>query len=235
MPPCTISGARAVTGRAEHPVKPGTPDRPGAPACEQREGGPAWRFMAASGPLCTEHVSDLSEPNSGMEDPTRGREKGPGPEAEPRFAGIRWGRARCFSPGSAHRSSALVPVAFQLWRCVHDLSGGLGPLLAALAETRLSAQSWLSQSQKRDGENGCPGRSLSGFSQCPGRELPGCQTWDLKTGSFKPQIWPGLSERATEASERSGPASPRSWHSVGTYVPTGKGGLGRWVEVTEVS
>ena len=29
--------------------------------------------MVESGPLCTEHVSDLSEPNSGMEDPTRGR------------------------------------------------------------------------------------------------------------------------------------------------------------------
>ncbi|XP_030156811.1 uncharacterized protein LOC115504182 [Lynx canadensis] len=34
--------------------------------------------MAVSGPLCTEHVSDLSETNSGMEDPTRAGESGQG-------------------------------------------------------------------------------------------------------------------------------------------------------------
>lgn len=81
--------------------------------------------------------------------------------------------------------SALVPAAFGLGRCVPGPPGGSGPLLAGLAEPRLGAESWRSQSQQqRDGENACPGRSLSGFSRCPGRELPGRQTWGLENGRF---------------------------------------------------
>lgn len=53
-------------------------------------------------------------------------------------------------------------------------------------------------------------------------------TW--KTGAFKPQIRPGLPEPVAEAGERSGSLSPRSWHSEGTEVPTGKAvwGDGWW-------
>lgn len=93
---------------------------------------------------------------------------------------------------------ALVPAAFGLGRRVLGLPGGSGPLLAGLAEPRLGAESWLSQSQhQRDGENGCPGRSLSGFSRCPGPGAP-----------WLPDPGPG---KLALLSPRSGQGFPSRW------------------------
>lgn len=61
------------------PGRPGTRDQAGTPASEQRkEGRRGDLWLAAAGPLRTERLSVLSEPNSGVEDATRAGGRGQG-------------------------------------------------------------------------------------------------------------------------------------------------------------
>lgn len=117
--------------------------------------------MATAGPLRTERVSVLYQPNSGVEDLTRAGEE-PGPEAEPRGTRTRRGPAWTFSSSSVSRAPWSRRRA-GLWRRVLGLSGGSGLLSAALAEPWLSTKSWLGQSQHGDGELDFPRRGLSRF------------------------------------------------------------------------
>lgn len=85
LTPCGLWTPEAVT-RSGSPARPGTQGQPRALAPELLEGGPARRFMATAGPLRTERVSVLYQPNSGVEDLTRAGEEarvGGGAERHP--------------------------------------------------------------------------------------------------------------------------------------------------------
>lgn len=117
--------------------------------------------MATAGPLRTERVSVLYQPNSGVEDPTRAGEEasagggaerhrdppGPGLELQLRLC------PRCALVLTA--CGALAPRPWSLW--------WVGLLSAGLAEPWLSTESWLGQTQHGAGKLGFPGRGLSRF------------------------------------------------------------------------
>ncbi|CAD7683867.1 unnamed protein product [Nyctereutes procyonoides] len=184
--------------------------------------------MVESGPLCTEHVSDLSEPNSGMEDPTRGRGKGPGPEAEPRHAAIRWGRAWRFSPGSAHRLER---------SCRRRLGFGA----ASLVFLQGWDPSWLGRPNLRSARKAAEPGAATGWRGRMSRAQP-LRVFAVPGPELAPRLpdpGPGklapLSPRSGGASRAGsrggrrplGPQSPSSWHSAGSSgSPRGKAAWG---------
>lgn len=96
--------------------------------------------MATVGPLRTQRVSVLPEPNSGVEDATRAGEKaraGGGAERRRDPPGPAWN----FSPGSARRA-LWTRRPEGPWRRVPGVPGRPGLLLTGLAEPR-GAESWL--------------------------------------------------------------------------------------------
>lgn len=147
--PRAVSGPQAVTGRSGRTARPGTGGRLGAHAREQWEGGPIRRFTAAA-VLRTERISVLSQPNSGVEDPTRAGEEaragggaerrrdplGPGLELQPQLC-----RPCALVPAAC---GALAPRPWFSWR--------VGAALAGLVDPRLHAKSWPAQSQHGNGQ-----------------------------------------------------------------------------------
>lgn len=132
--------------------------------------------------------------------------------------------------GSSARPGGVWASAPRLWSfCRVGIPLGWAGRTSARRERRLS------QGQRRDGEDGCPGRSLSGFSRCPGRSSLVARPGTWKTGSAKPQIRRGFPSGQQRGPEAAGAPSPRSWHSAGSSGARRERRLGaRGVEAARV-
>lgn len=167
--------------------------------------------MATAGPLCTERISVLSQPNSGVENPARaGEEARAGGGA--RGAGIRWGPAWSSSPGSVGRAprcqrvrgSSAASLVFLAGRGRSGWAGGTSAPRRIVAGP-VVARGWASAVFLGSASPGFAGARV-GSSLVAG---PGTWTLALKGP------WPERPERAAEAGGRRVP-SPRAWWSAGS-------------------